>query len=101
MATRAGGETGTPRTRSGNPVRARAATCRGDTACALRNTGARDAVASVSAVAHSHPELVGKIVEVLGHDVERPFGFGLTGTRAALPGPPYVTGAQSELLGGR
>jgi hypothetical protein len=42
----------------------------GSTACALRIAGARDAVASVLAVAQSHPELVSKIVEVLGHDVE-------------------------------
>src|SRR6516162_1064327 len=49
----------------------------------------------------SHSELVGEVVEVLAHDVERPLRFGFTGARAAFPRPPDMTGAQPQLLGGR
>src|SRR5260370_8614509 len=49
----------------------------------------------------SGPELVGKVVEVLAHDIERPLRFGFASTRAALPRPPNMAGAQPKLLSAR
>lgn len=41
----------------------------------------------------SDPELVGEVVEVLAHDIERTLRFGFAGTRTALPRPPDMAGA--------
>src|SRR5262249_14439486 len=55
----------------------------------------------VLGLARSDSELVGEVVEVLSHDIERPPGFGLAGTRTAFARPSDMAGAQSELLGRR
>src|SRR3974390_2242563 len=47
------------------------------------------------------PELVGEVVEVLGHDIERTPRLALAGARTALARPPDMAGAQPELLGRR
>src|SRR2546425_1806213 len=52
-------------------------------------------------LARSDPELVGEVVEVLAHDIERPLRFGLASTRTALARPPDMAGAQPKLLGRR
>jgi hypothetical protein len=41
----------------------------------------------------SNPELVGEVVEVLAHDIERPLRFGFASTRTAFPRPPNMAGA--------
>src|SRR6516165_6832295 len=49
----------------------------------------------------SDSELVGEVVEILAHDIERPLRFGFASTRTAFPRPPDMAGAQPQLLGGR
>ena len=43
--------------------------------------------------ARSDPELVGEVVEVLAHDIERTLGLALAGTRTAFARPPDMAGA--------